>query len=130
MHALNTVTLRVSENYSKKRFFLDSLIFQVKKKMSSNNEELFQFVCFETPIEGLVEKHQFQESWLPVAERYFASGIRRVILSEKLKLQGDVSQHDFVSKNCWASISAIKGTFPTGLPSPSEKGQIKATQVF
>ena len=94
---------------------------------SDTEAEFWQFVCFQTA--GPVSADLFQQSWIPFAEEFFARGINRIILSEKLPLSGDLSPCKFIAKNYWASTQAIKQTFVTGLPPPSSKGHITACQV-
>lgn len=91
-------------------------------------DEFVQFVCFET--EGRLPVELFQNTWIPVAEKFFSRGIDTVIVSEKLPLSSDLSPYKFISKNCWASIEAIKGTFPRGVPPPNSRGHISVTQVI
>ena len=90
-------------------------------------DEFVQFVCFKT--EGKFPVELFQNTWVPVSEKLFSRGIETVILSEKLVLSSDMSPYKFISKNCWASIEAIKGTFPRGVPPPSSRGNISVSQV-
>ncbi|KAJ7384098.1 hypothetical protein OS493_023421 [Desmophyllum pertusum] len=89
-------------------------------------DEFVQFVCFKTA--GPVPVDLFQHSWIPAAEGLFTRGINTVIFSEKLPLSGDLGPYKFIAKNCWASIKAIKGTFPTGVPSPCSRGHITVSQ--
>ncbi|KAL9966443.1 hypothetical protein ACROYT_G024517 [Oculina patagonica] len=94
---------------------------------SDKPEDKFaQFVCFKTADSIPVDL--FQNSWIPFAEQFFSRGINTIIFSEKLPLSGDLSPYKFIAKNCWASIQAIKGTFPRGLPSPSSRGHITVSQ--
>lgn len=96
---------------------------------SDKPEDKFaQFVCFKTA--DTIPVDLFQNSWIPFAEQFFSRGINTIIFSEKLPLSGDLSPYKFITKNCWASIQAIKGTFPRGLPSPSSRGHITVSQVF
>lgn len=94
---------------------------------SDTEAEFVQFVCFRTA--GPVPVDLFQQSWIPFAEEFFARGIKTIILSEKLTLSGDLSPYKFIAKSYWASITAVKLTFEKGLPSPSSKGHITASQV-
>lgn len=94
---------------------------------SDTEAEFVQFVCFRTAEPVPVDL--FQQSWLPFTEEFFARGIKTIILSEKLPLSGDLSPCKFIAKNYWASMSAVKLTFEKGLPSPSSKGHITASQV-
>ena len=91
-------------------------------------DEFVQFVCFK--IEGKLPVELFQNTWIPVAEKLFSRGINTVILSEKLPLRSDTSPYKFISKNCWESIEAIKGTFPGGVPPPNSRGNISVSQVI
>ncbi|XP_073235588.1 uncharacterized protein [Porites lutea] len=93
---------------------------------SDTEAEFVQFVCFRT--DGPVPVDLFQQSWIPFAEEFFARGIKTMILSEKLPLSGDLSPYKFIAKSYWASITAVKLTFEKGLPSPSSKGHITASQ--
>ena len=92
-------------------------------------DKFVQFVCFKTEA-GELPVDLFQNTWIPVAEKFFSRGIDTVIFSEKLPQSSDLSPYRFVSKNCWASIEAIKGTFPKGLPSPNSRGHIAVSQVI
>ena len=90
--------------------------------------EFVQFVNFKTA--GLVPVDLFQHSWIPVAEEFCTRGINKIILSEKFPLGGDLSPWKFVSKNYWASLTAVKGTFPEGVPPPCSRGHITVSQVL
>lgn len=94
---------------------------------SDTEADFVQFVCFRTV--GPVPLDLFQQSWIPFAEELFARGIKTIILSEKLPLNGDFSPSKFIAKNYWASITAVKRTFEKGLPSPSSRGHITVFQV-
>jgi len=91
-------------------------------------DEFVQFVCFK--IEGKLPVELFQNTWIPVAEKLFSRGINTVILSEKLPFRSDTSPYKFISKNCWESIEAIKGTFPRGVPPPNSRGNVSVNQVI
>ena len=91
-------------------------------------DEFVQFVCFKSA--GHVPVDLFQQSWISAAEDLFARGISKVIFSEKLALNGDLSPYKFISKNCWASLKAVKGTFANGLPSPCSRGHVTVSQVL
>jgi len=88
-------------------------------------DEFVQFVCFKT--EGRFPVDLFQNTWIPVAEKFFSRGINTVIFSEKLVLSSDLSPYKFISKNCW---ECFKGTFPRGVPPPNSRGHISVTQVI
>ena len=107
------------------------MTYKARVKMTSPDSdteaEFVQFVCFRTT--GPVPVDLFQQSWIPFAEEFFARGIKTIILSEKLTLSGDLSPYKFIAKSYWASITAVKLTFEKGLPSPSSKGHITASQV-
>ena len=92
-----------------------------------DSHEYVQFVCFKTA--GNVPSELFQQSWIPIARSFIARGINTIILSEKVSLQSDLSPYRFVSKNWWESLTAVKLTFPQGLPPPSGRGHITASQV-
>ena len=107
------------------------MTYKARVKMTSPDSdteaEFAQFVCFRTAEPVPVDL--FQQSWIPFAEEFFARGIKTIILSEKLPLSGDLSPCKFIAKSYWASITAVKLTFEKGLPSPSSKGHITASQV-
>lgn len=97
-------------------------------ELADSEAELVQFVCFTTA--GTVPADLFHQSWLQVAEEIFARGINTIILSEKIGLDSDRSPHRFLLKNVWHSITAIKGTFPAGVSSPSSRRHIAVSQVL
>ncbi|XP_048579479.1 uncharacterized protein LOC116616096 [Nematostella vectensis] len=94
--------------------------------MISTNDSFAQFVFFKTA--GNVPAELFQQSWIPIAKGFLARGITNIILSARVGPQSDLSKFTFVSKNWWDSVTAIKGTFPKGLPGPSKKGNINVSQ--
>lgn len=98
--------------------------------MSVTNEpkdEIVQFVFFKTA--GDIPVDLFQQSWIAAAEEFYARGVSKVIFSEKLALNGDLSPYRFISKNFWASLEAFNCSFPKGLPSPSSRGHVTVSQV-
>lgn len=102
--------------------------WQSMAESDDKEAEFVQFVYFKTA--GQVPVDLFQHSWIPVAEEFFTRGINKIILSEKLPLSGDLSPCKFVSRNYWASLTAVKGTFPGGLPPPCSRGHITVSQVL
>ncbi|RMX47574.1 hypothetical protein pdam_00019004 [Pocillopora damicornis] len=98
--------------------------------MSVTNEpkdEIVQFVFFKTA--GDIPVDLFQQSWIAAAEEFYARGVSKVIFSEKLALNGDLSPYRFISKNFWASLEAFNCSFPKGLPSPSSRGHVTVSQA-
>ena len=102
--------------------------WQSMAESDDTEAEFVQFVYFKTA--GQVPVDLFQHSWIPVAEEFFTRGINKIILSEKLPLSGDLSPCKFVSRNYWASLTAVKRTFPEGVPPPCSRGHITVSQVF